>query len=292
MPRFNQILYVLLATVGVLGAPAHAQAEAYRTLRLSLRGLVVASPPAVNPEAASPAPSTPEEPAAPPPPRVTNGLSLDGLAGYYPLQSSLQSSVGVALTAAGGIGFSTDAAPFLGSPGHLQLNANAGLYNASSGVVAGAGDVSVGAWVRTTGTSEQTVVQQRSDGDASTIDGQFRLFLLSGKLCYLDGSNLAFGATVCHSSVVNDGTWHHVGFRRPATGGVRLFVNGTGQNFSYPLRSYKLRPGLSIGFDQRAWKGGYPLLPLSGGIADVWLYQRGVTDSEFAQAFSSAAPLQ
>lgn len=221
--------------------------------------------------------------------RRTAGINLAGLLANYPLSTdAVPVSSGIALTAYGAPVFSTTSKPSASFSGAADLRPTSGYANYGTGVVSGAGDVSVGAWVRTTFTGTERVVQQRSNGDNTvTINGQFVTQIAAGKFCYLDGSNLAFGATVCHSATVNDGNWHHVGFMRPAAGGVRLFVDGVGQSFSYPLRNYQIRPGLTIGYDQRDNSAGF-----AGGIADVWLFGRALSDAEFRQAYTSMAPIQ
>jgi hypothetical protein len=219
----------------------------------------------------------------------TAGINLAGLLANYPLAPATPAASGnVALSDYNAPGLSTSLKPSANFAGAANLTATSGFANNRTGVVSGAGDVSVGAWVRTTATATQRIVQQRSAGDDSTtINGQFLATTIAGKLCYADGSSAAFGTTVCHSKLLNDGNWHHVGFTRPAAGGVRLYVDGVGQSFAYPVRNYQLRPGISIGYDQRDSSNGF-----TGGIADVWLFGRALTDAEFMQAYTSAAPLQ
>lgn len=220
-------------------------------------------------------------------------ISTVGLVAYYPFASSASGATAGSpvLSAVGAPAFSTTDSPFGANvaKGALSLNGASAYRNGGTAVISGSGDYSFGMWVKTTSTSAgSSLVQQRSGFRAGAGDnyGQYYLVLLSGKVCYADGNMYALKPYVCSSAVINDGTWHHVGFVRPAVGGITVYVDGVPTYSSYAVQAFSTGGGLSFGFDQRDNVAYYP-----GAMRDAWFFNRALSNAEFATLVAARTPL-
>jgi len=95
----------------------------------------------------------------------------------------------------------------------------------TAAAVTGTGAFAVEAWVKTTGTADAYIIQQREGGGAG-FEGEYMLSLTtSGQVNWLiyQGGN---GFNVTSVTSINDGNWHHVAATREADASGRIYIDG------------------------------------------------------------------
>lgn len=210
-----------------------------------------------------------------PPPVVDQGTppSRDGLLMLFRFENSLarEGSSSLSLGFYGGSPTFSQSSPVSDQHASLQMVKPNGI-SSTSGPLSGAGDYSVGTWIKTTQTAQAYLISQR---DAQNT-GQFVLFMYSGKLCFWDYPGGTATKTICAPSIINDGTWNHIGLARQ-NGTLKLYVNGALEYSGYfAPNMLRTDNGLTIGYDQRD-RNSY----FNGNLKDLFVFQRALNDSEW-----------
>ena len=129
------------------------------------------------------------------------------------------------------------------------------------------------AWVKTTGTGVLPVVDAESPG--TTAD--WGTLIANGKFGMFCGAPDTF---VYSTINVNDGNWHHVAAtRRSDTGQVRLYVDGTLNNFATLPTGPRTAP---VDFRIGANHAATSLTFFTGCMDDVKIYDRALNQGEIA----------
>ena len=129
------------------------------------------------------------------------------------------------------------------------------------------------AWVKTTGTGVQPVMDAEFPG--TTAD--WGTLIANGKFGMFCGAPDTFVYTTIN---VNDGNWHHLAAtRRSDTGQVRLYVDGTLNNFATLPAGPRTAP---VDFRIGANHAATALAFFTGSMDDVKIYDRALNPSEIA----------
>jgi hypothetical protein len=148
----------------------------------------------------------------------------------------------------------------------------------------GTTDFTLSAWVKTTATTQGTIIQQR---DANGFNGEYQLYLdASGKINFMIYGNNAyeFSSNLTSSQAVNDGNWHCIVAERQAGAG-RIYVDGN----LVASRSGTAQPlagtiTVTVGEDIRDGANFF-----NGTINDVRIYSYALNASQ-AAALAVLAP--
>lgn len=221
-------------------------------------------------------PPMPAPTCAPTPPNMTAWLPGDGNANNLATPSNMGSLQGGA-TATGvgkvGQGFNLDGVDdYVAVSNNVALNVNSG-------------DFSIDAWIKTSVSGLQTIVDKRVESPPGTFTG-YALFLLNGQL----GVQLADGTATnfIGGPTIMDNMFHHVAVtvsRSSMTGG-KLYVDGVAVLTFDPTS----RPGsLNNNFELRI--GGhsinYPSFSFNGCIDEVELFKGVLTSTEVSNIFNA-----
>lgn len=133
----------------------------------------------------------------------------------------------------------------------------------------------VTAWIRTTSTQYQTIIQQR---DVDGFNGEYLFFMNDdGTLSFVifgDGRNQFLIGT---QQSVNDGAWHFVAAGREGARGF-IFIDGALATESFgPIRNLASTIGIGVGSDIRANDSFF-----EGSIDEVSVYASALPASEIA----------
>lgn len=144
-------------------------------------------------------------------------------------------------------------------------------------------DFTVTAWIRTTSTQYQTIIQQR---DVDGFNGEYLFFVNDdGTLSFVifgDGRNQFLIGT---QQSVNDGAWHFVAAGREGTRGF-IFIDGARATESFgPIRNLASTIGIGVGSDIRANDSFF-----EGSIDEVSVYASALPASEIASDANIIVP--
>ncbi len=202
-------------------------------------------------------------------------LSLDGLVAHY----ALDDGAGTTAVDVSGNGYDANVS---GNPvwssgkldGGLDFdgagdNLNAGFAPA----IVGTGGFTVAAWVRTSATSNQVIVQQRSP---QQFNGEYQLHVTpSGQVRFWTFGGYSHGPFVVSGERVNDGIWHHVVGVREDDGTSKIYIDGsldaTGTGPPRPLQPITVY----IGADMRGATNYF-----NGSLDEVRIYDRALAAGE------------
>ena len=147
---------------------------------------------------------------------------------------------------------------------------NDGVLVGSKGALDGAADFTLSAWVKTTSTSDGTIIAQRGPSWDNVFlvraqgDGRVRFEIYGG------GSQFNIYTT----AKVNDGQWHQVIVQREGAAG-RIYIDGAlAGSATGTIRSLSATQSLAIGYD--ALDGVF----FKGAIDDVRVYTRALNASD------------
>jgi RHS repeat-associated protein len=151
------------------------------------------------------------------------------------------------------------------------------------GVVAsGTVSLSAGAWVKTSSSNEQWIIDQ---DDVGTVNGQWRLAIVNGKASvYTSGTGGAgTNAYISGSIRVNDGNWHYVGFSQSGPT-YAIYVDGvldTQQTVGTPV-SYDPTVAAGIGYDRRDASNYF-----SGSLDDLGVWYTTLSNMDFLTLYNA-----
>lgn len=153
-------------------------------------------------------------------------------------------------------------------------------FDCGQDVTVGLSAITIEAWVKTTGTSENILC---NDSDDNAL-----YFIMTGSGYFEMGINTAEGTDGAYSSAVNDGEWHHlVGVWKSGTR-VALYVDGeVPSTTSYGAN----RTGTLIAGDDNLFIGGRPWAPLAadynGELGYVTIYNRKLPFAEIIRRYKN-----
>jgi len=144
----------------------------------------------------------------------------------------------------------------------------------------GTGPFAVGAWVKTTATRDQVIIQQRS---SSVYDGEYQLRLQpDGTVQWWTYGDSQFGFQVTSSGTVNDGNWHYVAAVREADGTGSIYIDGSSdRSESAPPRTL-VSTHVYIGADMRDNQNYF-----EGSIDEVAIFDRALSAPEITSIYNS-----
>ncbi|WP_442510845.1 Ig-like domain-containing protein [Novipirellula sp. SH528] len=152
----------------------------------------------------------------------------------------------------------------------------------TSPAIIGTGGFTVAAWVRTTASKDQVIVQQRG----RDYNGQYVFRLTeSGNVRFWTFGGSLYGPVVQTTEKVNDGQWHHVVGVRADDGTTSIYIDGV----LATSRTGAPRPLASINVYMGADRRGSARY-LAGTLDDVRIYSRGLDDQEVA-ALANSQPI-
>lgn len=153
-------------------------------------------------------------------------------------------------------------------------------FAADDGPVSGTGNFSLGAWIKTSSSSLQYIMQQR---DSSDVQGEYVLQVSStGRLNYWD-YNSGYGFNISSDTSVNDGSWHHVAFTRNGTTGT-LYIDGAAAKIATStVKDILAVRDFAIGIDRRDSVSYF-----SGSIDDARVYNRALSETEIADLYKGS----
>jgi hypothetical protein len=148
--------------------------------------------------------------------------------------------------------------------------------------VLGKGGFTLSAWVRTTATGEQVILQQRS---SASYNGAYMLKLKYGRPYLWTFGDSQSGARVQATRKVNDGQWHHIVAVREDDGTARLYIDGQFDSARWLPPRTMTSINVYIGADLRNNREFY-----EGSLDDIRIYQRALTADEVRQLAENALP--
>ena len=148
----------------------------------------------------------------------------------------------------------------------------------------GTGDLSVFAWIKTTGTSGQIV--NKRDGAVSTNAG-YQIFLNTNNISFAFGDGSATRVRVDSTApVVNDGAWHMIGAVFDRDGNGQIYVDGataTSGSGSISAQQGNVNNAMALNIGREA-SDGTGLF--TGQIDDVRIYSRALSATEILQLYN------
>lgn len=214
---------------------------------------------------------------------------VDGLMAHWPLDD------GLGTTAADVSGRGIQGRLF-GNPtwssgklqGGLAFDGSGDHIDAGLGAaVVGKGGFAVAAWVRSSASRDQVVIQQRS---AKDYNGQYMLHLTpSGQVRFWTFGGTIYGPIAVTPKPINDGEWHHVVGVRENDGTTRIYVDGQlhasvagAPRALVPIQVY-------VGADMRNQSRFF-----DGSLDDVRIYNRSLSANEVTNlaAYRGGAVIQ
>ncbi len=151
-------------------------------------------------------------------------------------------------------------------------------------------DFSIACWIKTTSTGGSGTQWYQGagviDGDISGVAPDFGIALLGGKAAFGVGtSNGAVTTTIVSTSLINDGTWHHIAAtRNSASGAVKLYVDGSLQATATGATGTRVPTALRIG--RRQPGGGF----LTASLDEAAIYTYELSPKQIA-AMTTPEPL-
>jgi uncharacterized repeat protein (TIGR01451 family) len=159
----------------------------------------------------------------------------------------------------------------------------------------GTGDLSIDAWIRTTGTTDiLPIVDKRAT--VGNLPRGYTLFLFNGRLAFqlADAVGTGFTNYISNASV-NDGNWHHVAVTVQRTGGspsLILYVDGMpapGGTFTNP-RTGNLTNTAQLWIGRRIpVPGAQAARYFIGDIDEVELFNRALSQQEIQAIFQAGS---
>ncbi|MGA0846471.1 MAG: LamG-like jellyroll fold domain-containing protein, partial [Luteolibacter sp.] len=150
----------------------------------------------------------------------------------------------------------------------------------SGPALGGTSDFTLSAWVKTTATTDQVVIQQRNGG----FNGQYQLRVReTGAVSFYVYGNLATQFDFRTNLSVNDGEWHHIVAVRDGENGY-IYIDGDptpAASAIGTLRDLDSSIGVGIGRDIRD-----NIRPFSGQIDEVKIYSLAKSGTEIQQAYN------
>ncbi len=156
----------------------------------------------------------------------------------------------------------------------LGDNIDAGLGPA----IVGTGGFTVAAWVRSTATQYQVIVQQRSIRE---FNGEYMFHLNAfGQVGFWTFGGLALGPSAASTQPVNDGDWHHLVGVREDNGTMKIYVDGVldGSKAGAPRPLVPIN--VYVGADMRGSSRFF-----DGTLDDVRIYDRSLDPQEVEALF-------
>ncbi|MFC1713038.1 LamG domain-containing protein [Candidatus Poribacteria bacterium] len=219
---------------------------------------------------------------------VSMSALTDGLVAYWAMDGDLADGsgngndgtpVGDPIWADGPIGFGQSLS-FDGVDDHVTLGAGPSL--------SGPTDFTVGLWVKTDSSGENTLVQQRMGGGTGYL-GQYILSVGTAHNAPIDPGqvyfmiyNNGFQWEIMSTQTINDGAWHYVAGVRSGEIGT-IYIDGRADaTATGPIQDLGGDIEVAIGRDIR--DGGQYL---EGQLDEVVIYNRALTENELAQLASS-----
>jgi hypothetical protein len=159
----------------------------------------------------------------------------------------------------------------------------------------GTGDLSIDAWIRTTGTTDiLPIVDKRAT--VGNLPRGYTLFLFNGRLAFQLADAVGTGITNYISNAsVNDGNWHHVAVTVQRTGGspsLILYVDGMpapGGTFTNP-RTGNLTNTAQLWIGRRIpVPGAQAARYFIGDIDEVELFNRALSQQEIQAIFQAGS---
>lgn len=181
---------------------------------------------------------------------------------------------GVTLAASSALADDDAAAQFDGSSAYVQVAADSTLNMASQ--------LSVEAWVKTSGTGQwQRIVGKGTDG----VNSVWELWLTdTGRIVWSithDANNSSFG-NVDSIVTINDGAWHHLVATLDTSGLQRVYVDGAvaGSRWAAPILLANNQP-LTFGADV-----GYGAGYFGGALDEIAIYDHVLTPGDVAAHYA------
>lgn len=227
------------------------------------------------------------------PSAMTGWWSLDGgtgalmhdLAGSDNVGTAINGPTGIPGEVAGGLRFN-GSSQYVAANSHAELNL-------------GTGDLSIDAWIRTTGSGVQTIVDKRSG-----VPVGYSLFLYNGRLGLQlgdrPGSSLCSGnnaSSACTNWIAPgnwpnaaDGKWHHVAaaVTRGSTTGGRLYVDGwTVMVFDPTVRNQSLDNSAALWIASSHANSSSAQKFFAGDIDEVEIFKRALSGAEVLAIFNA-----
>jgi hypothetical protein len=152
---------------------------------------------------------------------------------------------------------------------------NDSLEAGTGPAVTGQGPFSVAAWIQSTGSGTQVIVQQRSPAG---FDGEYQLGLSpAGQVRWWTFGGGAMGFDVTSGRSVSDGAWHHVAAVRRADGTGEIYIDGAlDRSQAAPSRTLAAL-AVYVGADGRDHSNYF-----KGSLDDVRIYARALSAAEVA----------
>ncbi|HVC96606.1 MAG TPA: LamG-like jellyroll fold domain-containing protein [Pirellulales bacterium] len=186
--------------------------------------------------------ATPTMPPLPGSPAINAGDSgvrtpqtIPGLADWWRAEGNALDSAGTSNgTLVGGVSYAPGA---VGQA--FNFNGQGSYVDLGTGPdIVGTGAFAVTAWVKTTATGPQVVVNQR---DPNNFNGEYGLNIVNGKVNWNTFGDNQYGFNLTSNASVNDGNWHLIVAQRLSNGTGQIYIDGaldTSQaDFAVPLAS-------------------------------------------------------
>lgn len=159
------------------------------------------------------------------------------------------------------------------------------LNNTSTSIISGSNARSYSAWIKTTNSNDQVILDQGEDALGSRFT--FRIDSTNDVLrCEVAGD--AFLGT----TKVTDGSWHHVVFRYDGSGdlsGCDIYLDGQLEATNSSTQSINTTDTEFVVGKYVSTKGGFNF---NGKIDDARLYNKDLTDAEIDEIYNSTNPSQ
>ncbi len=209
-----------------------------------------------------------------------------GLQDVYHAQNNAQDSGpgGNNGTISGGVSYAPgvvgQAFSFNGQGSYIDLGTGADIV--------GTGAFAVAAWIRTTSSGTQMILNQR---DANNFNGEYGLSLNGGQVNWYTYGNNQYGFNFNSNASVNDGNWHLIVAVRQADGTGQIYIDGKLDN-SQAAAPVPLGSGFHvyIGEDVRnAAFAGYSPNNFVGQIDEVQIYNTALTPAQIGMLYAQPA---
>lgn len=155
-----------------------------------------------------------------------------------------------------------------------------GVVAGASAALTGAGDFTLGAWVKlNAGAGAGMIIQQREPGSAG-IEGEYLVKMNASGTVNFFVYNGGYQFNITSSATINDGLWHHVVATRSGADG-RVYVDGAlaGQGSGAVKALQPLT--VALGYDYRDNNAR-----LNGLLDDARIYERALSATEITQLFT------
>jgi hypothetical protein len=163
--------------------------------------------------------------------------------------------------------------------GCIELNGSGDYINFGTGAsLDGSVNFTVAAWVRTSASLDQTVIQQRD----ARYDGEYWLRVRSDGKVNFAIYNSAYQFNFNSTSAVNDGQWHHIAVSRKGLNGY-IFIDGqlNAQITGASVQDLNSEIGVILGADTLGNTKYF-----SGSIDDVRIFKTSLTSNSVYGIYS------